>query len=863
MRTAQRIIQRVLNALAILVAAAIATLVLVAYVGASTHDLTLLKPIAAHLSTLFDGQRTEALKLDTAVYPNRRRLDGHVRLTLRSLRGPRQRFYFLLNSGLKIQAARVLGSHVPPSVYQLWMVAVVDVGRPISENSTIDVELDYGGSPTTSDVGIGSGFLDSQGILLGVDQFWYPNDIQSFFQADVSVTLPARFTLVHNGHEIERMQRGDRQRIRWQSERPIAGMALVAGPYRRTTATIDGQLAQLYLADDVTLDADQVLHEIADANGMLTRRFGASGFPRITAFVTRRLRRAFNDGAGTLGLSIRYFRRGDYGFRAIAHEVAHNWWGGTVAAHWLSSGTGGEWIVEGLAEFSSLLATEERWGRDALTRALTEEFFDPARQTAVASMTVLDNAWGEAGARDTIYRKGAYVAMMLRNAVGDDQMRGALRQFIERFRYKHATDRDLEATIRKSSGKDLGSFFADWLRSDKLADLTLEPSGKEQVDVRNRGRAMVPGSVALWAFEGGPAPSEQHTVKVGETVALPSGTELSVIDPQLAWADMVRFNNRSPRHPEPEFVAISSRKDLLVTSGEPHPWAATTIVHRTGGGTSAHAWDFERGLTQPPAWSPDGGRILASASETTGAWPAIIALNAVDGSRATIGYGASPAFGRNGRVFAAHGDHLLRFDPTGSRVMARHRGYHVESPVPSPSGSWIAYVAARGNEIDLRVCDEDGGKDRSLLTWDRDRFLARWAPDGSRLYALMGGNWDWQVWEIPLDQSSIRVLVREAVDIRDFAVSPDGAKLALAAVSSVHGPSQPHRLYVVDLADGTARELDSVTGDVWQVVWQTSDTLLAVVSANSTPLVIPEKRTLQRVHVSDGSSETINWETHR
>ncbi|MBI4516633.1 MAG: hypothetical protein HY699_12550 [Deltaproteobacteria bacterium] len=851
----QRIIRRLLAVAAVSLALAIAAVATMAYLTVSGHSLQALRAATAQLGKLAAGQRTEALVLTAAVYPEQRRLEGHAHLTMRSLQDQRRRFYFLLNSGLTIRRAAVAGSPTPAAVHQLWMITVVDLGRPLAANETVELEFDYDGQPAAG-LGIDAGLLDADHVLLNVDDFWYPSDVQSFFQAEVMVTLPAQLTVVHNGHELSRSQRGDRQALHWRSQRPIGGMALVAGRYRRFAAVSEKVALQLYLADDVKLDTEHVLRDMAEANRTLAARFGSAGFPQLTLFVNRRIRRGFNDGSGLMGLSLRYFRRGEYGFATVAHEIAHNWWGGTVAEQWLKPGTGGEWIVEGLAEFSSLLATEARWGDDGLTARLEEEFFDPARQAAVADMSVLDNALAEATARDTIYRKGAYVAMMLRAALGDAPLQRALQQFIERFRYTQVTERDLEAVVRESSGQDVGQFFADWVRSDKLADLALEPAGTAQVDVLNRGAAAVPGPIALWVF-GGAAP-ERRTVTTGETVALPSANAVAILDPLLVWADMLRFNNRTPRQPAPRFVAVNVRGERLVTSGEQHPAAPASLSRYAADGALAHTWEFERGVIEPPSWSRDGSRIIASTSEARGNWPAIVSLNAVDGSRAVAGYGASPAPGGNGQVFAARGDQLVRFDPNGSRRIARHRGHTVETPVPSPSGQWVAYAVTRANQFQLRLCTGEGAGNRTLLSWDRDRILLRWAPDESRLYLVIGGDWDWQLWEVPLEpHAPVRQLVREAASIRDLALSPDGTELAIAAAPALVGARPRHQLYVLDLKAGAAKARDIAGSDIWHLAWETPAAVLAVTAADNSP-VVPGARSLRRVHLENGTVDDLS-----
>ncbi len=859
---AARLLRRGLSVLATLVLLGLLTASFAAYLTVTGKSLLLLRTITGRLGTLVEGQRIEQLTLNVRAMPETARLAGSATLLVRSLEEGRQRFYFLLNSGLRLRDVRVGGvdAHVQmPAAYQLWLLTVVDVGSRVPKDATLQLTFDYEGTVAGDLFGSGVNAVSPQHILLGVDSFWYPADAHSFFTADVTVTVPSGMTVVQNGVQATRITRGDVQEVHWSSERPIGGLALVAGPYELTAKETAGITYRLYLPSNVQLDPFRILEAMAAANRTLEARYGPSGFRQVTMFVSRDVRRGFNDGAGVVGLSIRYFRVGDYGFGIIAHEIAHNWWGATVAEKWLSPGTGGEWIVEGFAEFSSLVAAEASYGAGALTRRLATEFFDPAHQKALSDMSVLDNGLTDATARDTIYRKGAYVAFMLRHVLGDEVYFRALRQFLERFRYQHATDRDLQQVLQDTTEHDLAAYFTDWVRSDKLADLSLDSASQAELTVSNLGPAVIPGSIALWKFKKSGGAPVRSTVQIGDRVPMESDTEYAVLDPLLEWADVQRQNNRYPRRNDPVYVATSTRGEVALTRGDALPWARTAVSYLDSSGRTRHTWDFNRGVAAPPVWSPDGARIIVSYATADAPLPAVVTL-AAKGAQRTVGHGTAPAVGSDGTMYAAKGDRIIRLLADGSEASVIQRcGESLDAPLPAPDGRWLVYTSARANQQELRAVAEDGKNDRMLMAWDRDRLVYRWSPDATRLYAIVGGDWDWQILEIPLASEPPRTLARAAATITDLAVSPTGTALAFTATPSMDYPVNRQRLYVMDLGSRTVRQIDVPDADLSQLAWLGSDTLLVVAtSSGGDPLwTLPATRALKRVRLADGSLEDV------
>ncbi|MCK6557004.1 hypothetical protein L6Q96_20875 [Candidatus Binatia bacterium] len=823
------------------------------YMTATGQNLGLLRRAAALIGTLAAGQHTERMELDVRVVPGAGTLSGTAGLAVRVREDGRRRFYFLLNEGLGIES--VTASGLPPgariAAYRLWLITVVDVGVPLPRDTLVDFRLTYAGRPASAlEFGGSSAPIGAAGVLLDPGAFWYPADLQGFFVADTTVTVPATFTVVHNGAEVAAHRRGHERVVRWTLPRPVAGLALVAGRY-----TVSGEEGadfglRVALEEGIDLDPARIRGLMRSAHGVLTERFGPSGFGTATLFVSRDLRRGFNDGSGVMGLAMRYFRAGDYGFAVIAHELAHNWWGSTVAERWLVPGTGGEWIVEGFAGLGSLVAAEAVYGPEALARRLSGEFFDPERQGVLSEMSVIDNVVDEARSRDTIYRKGAYVAMMLRTILGDEAYFGGLRTFLDQYRYRQVSDRDLQQTLETASGQSLDSYFAQWVRSPALADLALDGTTVREATVQNVGAAALPGPFALWRLPAA-GPPERLTAGLGDTVPLAPGDTL-ILDPLLTWADMWRENNRYPRRDAPVFVAAADGA-RAVTRGERFPWARGSVERVVAGGANV-TWNFDRGFAQEPMWMPDGSTVLVSASEAPHALPAVVLLADKD-TRTRLGFALTPAPAPDGTIYAASGSRLIQARHGRWSTALDEPGWTLSSPRPAPDGRTVAYTAARGNTVELRLFAPSGPGSRALLTADRDRVLYRWAPDSTRLYVVIGGSWDWHLLDVPANGGPARVLVHGAAAIDTLAVSPNGGRVAFSAAPALDYPTNRRQLFVLDVEGRRAHNIELPGRDAGDLTWTDDDTLLVVVtpSGADAPWHLPATRSVVRVTVSTGA----------
>ena len=814
-----------------------------------------LRSLIGQVGSAIDGQRIDHVSVRAELTPGDGRLEAESTLTVAAVDSARRRFFCLLNPALSLAEVSVRDSADQPlgfRSYRLWMLQAVELDEPLPAGETVRLGFRYGGRPRTGLFGSGDAAIQSDYALLGPDSFWFPSDVHGFFTADVEITAPASLTVLHNGTPVAEVTRGGLRATKWSYDRPVASFALAAGRYRTLETEADGRKLRLHLAEDVELDGSQILEHMAKAKQSLTDLFGESGFGQSSVFVSRRLRRAFNDGSGLIGTSIRYFRGGDYGFSLIAHEIAHDWWGATVAEQWLKPATGGEWLVEGFATFSSWLATEARYGRSGLALTVERDIFDPERQGIIRDMSAFDNLLNETMARDTIYRKGGYAALMLRQRLGTDAYYAALRDFIRQYRLQQVSADMLRQSLEASTGQDLGSFFEDWIDSRRLADLTFEKTADGGLLLTNTGQARIESEIEVLIRSPGDTPLQSTTARVGDRIDAEGASEI-LLDPYLLWADPWRQNNRFPVVAFPAAVAATGDGSSYLTTGDGFPWSRTNVTLRDADGRQRHSWDFARGFLRPPIVSADGSRALVALSEASSPIATMVLL-ASDGTRRSLGSGDAPQFAADGSVVAARLDQIVAFGTAGGEsTVLRRPGWILDTPLPAPQGHLFAYTAARGNEMELRLLDRASGRDRRLMTMDRDRIWLAWSPDSGRLYAAFGVNWDWQILALPVNGDKPITLATGIAVLNAVALSPGGKRLAFTGVADPTFPHLRSSLYVLDVDTRSVDPIVVAGHDLERISWIDDDGLLAVAreirpEADNT---LPAIRKLKRFDLRD------------
>ncbi|MDP8989055.1 MAG: hypothetical protein M3N41_03115 [Acidobacteriota bacterium] len=368
---------------------------------------------------------------------------------------------------------------------------------------------------------------------------WYPHIAGQFATFDLTFRYPKRLTLVAGGDALEDRVDGDWLITRRNMTVAVAAAGFNLGVYEKVTGTVAGVNYEVYgnrnleealrpqpmfstpdaaaapnslirprgrrLPDTpapVAIPPDPLarLHTVAgDVAASLEFFSGLFGPPVMKTLTVAPIPGTFGQGfPGLVYLStfayidplsrpaaLRSAREQVFfSDLMVPHEVAHQWWGGIIESRRVED----EWLLEALANYSSLLWLEKKRGAKEMARVL--ESYRAELLSKGADGAVYESAgpiiWGErlpgwpnSGAWRVIsYGKGSWVLHMLRRRMGDDAFFKLLAELRRRYEFKSVTTADFVALARELRPKGMSpeaieTFFDNWVYSSGIPSLKL------------------------------------------------------------------------------------------------------------------------------------------------------------------------------------------------------------------------------------------------------------------------------------------------------------------------------------------------------------------------------------------------------
>lgn len=373
--------------------------------------------------------------------------------------------------GMVVDAIKV--DNVPSGYTHQNDELIISLPSPSAANSQIIFTISYHGIPF-------------DGLIIGPTKFGdrsffcenWPNKARQWLPtldhpsekatSEFIVKAPAHYKVISNGLLLEESDMGNNTRLtHWKQSVPVSCWLFVLGVADFAVKYVDefnGKSIQSWVyaknREAGFYDFNEPTKKVLEFYSSYVGPFAYEKLANI---------QSVNSGGGMETSSAIFYgenlitgKREERMRDVVIHEIAHQWFGNAVTeTTWDDA-----WLSEGFATFFTLLFIENEYGKEAYTKGIIKakkSVFDMALKMPGFSIVSPRSAEKEPVTSGITYQKGAWVLHMLRNLVGDANFKKGIRSYYAKFYNANATTDDFRIAMEKASGKDLKSFFKQWL----------------------------------------------------------------------------------------------------------------------------------------------------------------------------------------------------------------------------------------------------------------------------------------------------------------------------------------------------------------------------------------------------------------
>jgi hypothetical protein len=333
-----------------------------------------------------------------------------------------------------------------------------------------------------------------------------------------------RQTAVTPGTLVREWTEKGRRYFHYRTDQPIRyGGAVLSAEYAVRRDTAHGVALSVYYHPTHDVNVDRMMRSMRASLAYYGEQFGPYQyqelriveFPRYASFARAHPHTiTFSEGGA-------FLTRVDSGevdrtFFVVAHETAHQWWGGQVIP---AQVPGAALVSETLAMYSSMMVLEQEYGAK-----MAREFYDYTMKQYFVGRSIYTNREAPlldvVGQASVYYFKGAVAMYTLREYLGTEAVNGALR----RFRDTHAgpdapppTSRGVYAELRAVTPDSLKPLLSDLFEHITIWDVRTDSAKAERVDGgQYRVTLFVEAAKARSDSIGNLTPTEMHDlVEIG------------------------------------------------------------------------------------------------------------------------------------------------------------------------------------------------------------------------------------------------------------------------------------------------------------------------------------------------------------
>jgi aminopeptidase N len=339
------------------------------------------------------------------------------------------------------------------------------------------VAVRYGGVPKAVDTGLGGNgtFPTDDGLLImGQPESaatWFPVNDHPVDKATYTfrVKVPNGYEVIANGLPAGTTSANGWTTSTWNAPAMASYLATVdIGQWNVTDRTTGSGIRIIDAVDpDIAALASPSLAKQEEMLDFFSTQFGDYPFTTAGGIVDDQPGINFALETQTRPIYSRVFfadptgpvPEGDL---VVAHELAHQWFGDSVALNrWKDI-----WLNEGFATYAEWLWMEHE-GQTNATGEMTAAYYD--------LFTQLPELWhlriGDPGKNHLfdfeVYYRGAMTLQALRKRVGDVKFSTILHTWFAENEGGHGTTAKFIALSERITGRDLGTLFQNWLYSSK------------------------------------------------------------------------------------------------------------------------------------------------------------------------------------------------------------------------------------------------------------------------------------------------------------------------------------------------------------------------------------------------------------
>ncbi|MBN1232060.1 MAG: T9SS type A sorting domain-containing protein [Candidatus Coatesbacteria bacterium] len=317
-------------------------------------------------------------------------------------------------------------------------------------------------------------FVDTFGAP-ELNRHWYPcHDVpDDKVLVDLYIKVNSGYFAASNGVLKEIIQEDTLKTYHWEVSYPIANylIAFVAGDLVELNDTYKGMPIKHYVFPE---DSANARVSFQNTNNMLQcyeELFAPYPFPNEKFGFAEMLQFQGGMENQTLVFIHKAFINGrnNWDVQLLAHEVSHMWFGDAVTCGTFKD----VWLNEGFASYCEPLYLFWDTNDTTAFRNYMKDFtryivnYSHAWDWAVYG-------WYSETYNYINYKKGAWVLHMLRHELGDSLFFKGMRDYYNKFLYTNAVTDEFKASMEATSGKNLTTFFDQWVYKPGYPTLVFE-----------------------------------------------------------------------------------------------------------------------------------------------------------------------------------------------------------------------------------------------------------------------------------------------------------------------------------------------------------------------------------------------------